>query len=351
MERKKLLYWIIQFVGWTAYFMFSVLLLFFAGDFFPSFNLYIYAGLSILASIAISHAIRFFIIRKSLLSKTIGQLIVITLFMSIIAAFILEFFQYFIEATIVVDYITNPHIDYSTFMWGDFLFSVSRSIILFLLWCGFYYVFAIIEKSRVQEISNLKWEASKNEIELKNLRAQLNPHFLFNSLNSIRALVGLNPEQAKISITQLSNLLRKSINLGKLKVIPLKEELDLVKTYLELEQVRFEERLRTEFDVQENSLELEIPPLMIQTIVENGIKHGISKAIDGGKVSVRTIYENKILSIEVLNSGKLEKGDEIQGIGISNSKKRLNILYGDKASFEIRQVKENVLVTININYS
>ena len=397
MERKKLFYWGVQFAGWTAYFLFSILLLFSTEDFISTFNLYIYAALSILAAIMVSHGIRYVIIKKSLLSKPINQLVIITLFLSIIAGFTLETFQHFFEEIIEIDFLVDQDkqdnssqwvvVDGDTlqvanlpvdsmqintpadtlqltngetlsseeqeeepFQWGVFLFGVSRSIILFLLWSGFYYVFAIVEKSRAQEILNLKWEASKNEIELKNLRAQLNPHFLFNSLNSIRALIGLNPEQAKTSVTQLSSLLRKSISLGKLRVISLKEELDLVKIYLDLEQVRFEERLSTDFQISQESLSLEIPPLMIQTVVENAIKHGISQSIDGGIVRVISHKRENTLEITVSNSGLLKIDQKEEGIGISNTKKRLEILYGKDASFSINQVDDEVVVKINITY-
>ncbi len=397
MERKKLFYWGVQFAGWTAYFLFSILLLFSTEDFISTFNLYIYAALSILAAIMVSHGIRYVIIKKSLLSKPINQLVIITLFLSIIAGFTLETFQHFFEEIIEIDFLVDQDkqdnssqwvvVDEDTlqvanlpvdsmqintpadtlqltngetlsseqqeeepFQWGVFLFGVSRSIILFLLWSGFYYVFAIVEKSRAQEILNLKWEASKNEIELKNLRAQLNPHFLFNSLNSIRALIGLNPEQAKTSVTQLSSLLRKSISLGKLRVISLKEELDLVKIYLDLEQVRFEERLSTDFQISQESLSLEIPPLMIQTVVENAIKHGISQSIDGGIVRVISHKRENTLEITVSNSGLLKIDQKEEGIGISNTKKRLEILYGKDASFSISQVDDEVVVKINITY-
>tara|TARA_B110000037_G_scaffold34473_1_gene41849 strand:+ start:17227 stop:18423 length:1197 start_codon:yes stop_codon:yes gene_type:complete len=397
MERKKLFYWGVQFAGWTAYFLFSILLLFSTEDFISTLNLYIYAALSILAAIMVSHGIRYVIIKKSLLSKPINQLVIITLFLTIIAGFTLETFQHFFEEIIEIDFlvdqdkqdnssqwvvvdgdtlqVANLPVDSmqintpadtlqltngetlsseqqekETFQWGVFLFGVSRSIILFLLWSGFYYVFAIVEKSRAQEILNLKWEASKNEIELKNLRAQLNPHFLFNSLNSIRALIGLNPEQAKTSVTQLSSLLRKSISLGKLRVISLKEELDLVKIYLDLEQVRFEERLRPDFKISQESLSLEIPPLMIQTVVENAIKHGISQSIDGGIVRVISHKRENTLEITVSNSGLLKIDQKEEGIGISNTKKRLEILYGKDASFSIDQVDDEVVVKINITY-
>ena len=349
MERKQLLYWGIQFVGWTTYFLFSILLLYSTEDFKLTFNLFVYAVLSILASIFVSHGIRYIIIQQELLSRGVLKLILGTILLSVVGAFALEALQFTFEEIITIDFLVNPPED-TAFNLPSFLFGVSRSIILFLLWCGFYYAFIISEKSRAQEILNLKWEASKNEIELKNLRAQLNPHFLFNSLNSIRALIGLNPNQAKTSVTQLSTLLRRSINLGKMRVIPLKEELDLVKIYLDLEQIRFEERLQTDFQIAQDSLSCEIPPLMIQTIVENGIKHGISKSIDGGVIRVISKKKEEGLDLVISNSGQLNLLNESSGIGISNSKKRLEILFGSNADFHIYQDGEEVVVKITINY-
>lgn len=350
MQRKRLLYWIVQFTGWTAYFLFSILLLASSESFVLTTNLYIYAFLSLAAAILISHGIRFVIIRRSLLTQSISNLVSTTLLMAIIAGFALETAQLFYEWIIEVDFVIDREEEEEIFQWATFLFAVSRSIILFLVWCGFYIVFGIVERARSQEILNLKWEASKNEIELKNLRAQLNPHFLFNSLNSIRALVGLNPAEAKTSITQLSTLLRRSINLGKMRIIPLKDELELVKIYLELEKTRFEERLSIDFEVDTNSLSAEIPPLMVQTIVENGIKHGISKAIDGGTIRVQTKMIEQQLELVISNSGKLDKDIQGDGIGIQNTKKRLSILYGEKAKFSIKEAQGNVIVTIQIQY-
>lgn len=391
MERKRLLYWMVQVTGWSIYFLISILLLFSTNDFRLTANLFIYIALSIIVSILLSHGIRYVIIWKDLLNRKASQLVLTTVMISIVAAFSLETFQHLTtEYAIEVDFIVNDEEDnkaddeeetavYSQgdevgengeettaageeetagggkdddvpFEWAPFLYWVSRSLILFLLWCGFYYAFAINEKSRAQEILNLKWEASKNEIELKNLRAQLNPHFLFNSLNSIRALVGINPDQAKTSVTQLSTLLRRSINLGKMKVIPLKEELDLVKIYLDLEQIRFEERLQTEFDIDQNTLQCEIPPLMVQTIVENGIKHGISKSIEGGVIRVVAVKNENGLEITISNSGKLDPNSDSTGIGIKNSKKRLNLLFGKNADFSIRQIADDVVVKIRIRY-
>ncbi|WP_027418482.1 sensor histidine kinase [Crocinitomix catalasitica] len=351
MARKKVLYWIVQVAGWGAYFLFSILFLVTSGNFSSTANLYLFGFASIIASIILSHGIRFFIVRHSLLTKPLIHQIWSTLLLCVLSGTLLEFFQYLITIDfLVVDFYVLSDINSDFFNWGDFLLGVSRSIILFLLWCGFYFVFAITEKSREQEILNLKWQASKNEIELKNLRAQLNPHFLFNALNSIRALVGIDPAQAKLSITHLSELLRQSINLGRQKMITLSDELKLVNIYLDLEKIRFEERLEIKYDLDEKATDCEIPPLMLQTIVENGVKHGVSKEVYGGIISICTKLTNNTLELVVTNTGQFIPGKE-KGIGIENTIKRLGIIYANRANFEIREIEGTVVATIKIKYT
>jgi len=349
MERKVLLYWLAQIFGWSAYYGFSTILLLSSEDFIPTFNLVLWISASIIFSILLSHGLRIVILKLDLLSKKLPALLGYTIFFSFIVAVILETFQYYLDNTIVLDFLPVVE-DEPPIHWVQFLLPTLRSVILFLLWSGFYYVFVIIEKSRKQEMLNLQWEASKNEIELKNLRAQLNPHFLFNSLNSIRALVGINPEQAKSAITQLSGLLRNSIQLGKLRVIPLKDELDLVEHYLKLEQVRFEERLKVKMVVNENALSCLIPPLMLQTIVENAIKHGISKSIEGGEVIISAVKEKNTLNLTVENTGKLDSMASDSGVGIANTKKRLAILFGNETEFKLTQEGDLVKASIKIKY-
>lgn len=282
------------------------------------------------------------------MGKKLPELLAYTILFSVLSAFTLEWFQYFLDTTIELDFLVEQ--DEDPFSWAIFLLATSRSLILFLLWSGFYYVFVIIEKSRKQELLNLQWQASKNEIELKNLRAQLNPHFLFNSLNSIRALVGLNPEQAKSAITKLSGLLRNSIHLGKLRLIALKDELELVDNYLKLEQIRFEERLNIKMLIDESAKNCQIPPLMVQTIVENSIKHGISKSIGGGEILIKANFEKDELLLRVENTGKLDVFESENGVGVSNTRKRLSILFGDNAEFKLYQEGNFVVARIKIKY-
>jgi two-component system, LytTR family, sensor kinase len=353
MERKTLLYWSAQIIGWGAYFVLSVLLLYSTNELFLTLNLAIYIVSSIGVSIFISHTLRYVILHYNLLGHSLIKLIVWVLGLAVIAATVLELFQYSLtEYGILVDFVDlGPTPTEQSFDWANFSFAVFRSVLLFLIWTGFYLAYIFIEQSRNQEMQRLKLDASANEIELKNLRAQLNPHFMFNSLNSIRALVGLDPEQAKTAITRLSSLLRHSINLGKQKLVKLEDEIELVKNYLELEKIRFEERLQIDYQMSESTFKCLIPPLMLQTIVENSIKHGVSASIEGGTIVLDSKMKDKSLVITVTNPGKLSSGIAENGIGVANTKKRLEILYGNKGSFEIKQQADKVIATIKIDYS
>ena len=185
------------------------------------------------------------------------------------------------------------------------------------------------------------------EIELNNLRSQLNPHFIFNALNSIRALVDENPGKSKQAINQLSNILRTSLTPDKKGLTRFEDELKIVKDYLGLESMRFEERLKTEFDITPESSQYLVPPLMIQTLVENGIKHGISKLKEGGVIQVRTMIQNGDLVIQIRNSGRLVNGTKRghDGLGIKNTIQRLKLIYGDKSAFRIVDEKNNFVLT------
>jgi LytS/YehU family sensor histidine kinase len=118
------------------------------------------------------------------------------------------------------------------------------------------------------------------ELELQTIKAHINPHFIFNSLNSIRALVDENPERARKAVTELSNILRSSLQSDKMETVSLQKELSIVKDYLALEYMRFEDRLKIVYDIDEDTLDRPVPPMMLQTLVENAIKHGISKQMD-----------------------------------------------------------------------
>lgn len=195
--------------------------------------------------------------------------------------------------------------------------------------------------------TSLKYDAAIYEIKLNRLKSQLNPHFIFNALNSIRALVDENPVKAKNAITQLSNILRNSLIMDNQRLIKFNDEIKTVKDYLELEYMRFEERLKTEWNIHPDSEKCTVPPLMIQTLVENGIKHGISKLVEGGTIQVCTYVSNDKLVVEIRNSGQYLNGfsKDAGRYGIENTKERLKLLYGDTATFNIYNENDKQVIT------
>lgn len=239
-------------------------------------------------------------------------------------------------------------------------FSLSKVIsqllsnaILFFVWATAYATSIYIENSRQQELKNLKLLSSQKDMELNVLKNQLNPHFLFNALNSIRALVDEDPNIAKNSITQLSNVLRNTLVLGQKEFITLEEELTIVADYLQLEKVRYEERLTILEQIDPETKHLKIPPLLIQTLVENAIKHGISKRAKGGEVSITSKLIDNELQLTVTNDGYYEKGEASEtGIGLTNIERRLGLIYAHHSlalSNENNQVVAKIKLPLNTN--
>jgi two-component system LytT family sensor kinase len=226
--------------------------------------------------------------------------------------------------------------------------------IYFFIWNLIYFMYHYVAKSRKQQLDTLQLEALVKELELKTIKAHINPHFIFNSLNSIRALVDENPERARAAVTELSNILRSSMQTDKVEMVAFERELDIVKDYLALENMRFEDRLRIEYQIDEDTLDQLVPPMMLQTLVENAIKHGISKQITGGVVRIISDFKNNFHELAVQNTGHLNGGINAEGFGLSSTTNRLSLLYGDKAKFEIKQltpslVEAKVLIPFDAN--
>jgi sensor histidine kinase YesM len=343
-NRKTLMYWSAQLIGWGLFYALIIGLNLTTGLIKVTPTFIALSIQSYLLSIFITHAMRFIILKFHWLKLNIWALVLKSFILSVVFAFTYETIDHFISDFVKIDFYSDPSkAEYSI---SNFFASVFLYVILFTLWLSFYYSYLFIEKSRKQEIKNLQFEASKNEIELKNLRAQINPHFLFNSLNSIKALIEIDKTEAKEAITKLSNLLRQSITLSKNKLITIKQELEVVETYIKLEKIRFEERINAELNIDKDALNCKIPPLMIQTLVENAIKHGISKSINGGIIKVNISKLKHSVNILIENTGQLKPLAKHSGIGIENTKKRLNILFGKTAKFKIYQCKDLVCVEI-----
>lgn len=339
MGNSTKLYWIFQLIGWSAYSS----LIFFAtyNDRPDDITMRFMVQLFLLTAVSIlsTHIMRVILIRLKWLDLKFLALIPRVFIMSIICASIIEL------SMVIVEVITEDPEPVKT---GRILVNILAYMILVLFWNAIYFTYHYFQKSKTQELNNLSLEASKNEIELKNLRSQLNPHFLFNSLNSIRALIDIEPEKAKTSVTTLSSLLRKSLIMGKEDLVSIESELQMVSNYLELEKIRFEERLTVIWDIDDRLNQFEIPPFCLQMLVENAIKHGISNMMQGGEIKISTLREDGFVKIHVINSGELGKIVDT-GIGIANTRRRLDIQFKGKAEFILAQEGNNVVATLIFN--
>jgi len=221
---------------------------------------------------------------------------------------------------------------------GRFWWDIIFTFILIALWLLIYMIWHYLERNRKDELDRLNLEKTVKDLELKTIKSHINPHFIFNSLNSIRALVEENPKRARTAITELSNILRSSLQVEKLETVPLQKELDIVKDYLALEQMRFEERLKVQLDIDEDTLGQPVPPMMLQTLVENAIKHGISRRINGGTIKIIARFTDKDFELIVQNSGTLEsKMDE--GFGFKSTRDRLKFLCNGHAHFKVEEIE------------
>lgn len=215
---------------------------------------------------------------------------------------------------------------------------INGASILFI-WNSIYFLYHYIVRSRAQELDTLRLRALIKELELKTIKSHINPHFIFNALNSIRALIDENPNRARDAVTGLSKLLRSSMQSEHLETVSLEEEMGIVRDYLALEHIRFEDRLRVEMHIDEATLDLRVPPMMVQTLVENAIKHGVSQSVFGGNIDIRSRLTQDGFEIIVRNSGQLKIETGQQGFGISSTESRLKLQYGGQATFSIGNVE------------
>ncbi len=226
------------------------------------------------------------------------------------------------------------------------LIAIYQSIILIALWLLIYVVWHYVDRNRRDQMDKIRLETTVKELELKTIKAHINPHFIFNSLNSIRALVDEDPERARTAITALSNLLRSSMQADNIETVPLEKELKIVEDYLALEKIRFEDRLQVQLHIDEDTLDQQVPPMMVQTIVENAIKHGISKQINGGIIHIYSDFVSNHYELKIENTGILQP-NTLNGFGVQSTQDRLKLLYGAKSSFAIIQANPTtVLVTV-----
>ena len=330
-------YWLFQAIGWGLLVLINVFFLI-TFDRFDRSHLLRVAFFALLG-LSLSHLMRYFIRRSDLLQHPVNRqvtgLVLFTFLFAIVAGFL--------ETWLIQ--LLGLALRGETRVAARFLVlrSAFNAFVIFFFWNSIYYIYHYIEKSRSQQLDTLRLQALVKELELKTIKSHINPHFIFNALNSIRALIDENPTRARHAITELSNILRSSLQSEHQETVSLERELSIVKDYLALEHIRFEDRLRVEYHIDEETLDMPIPPMMLQTLVENAIKHGISQQINGGVVSIQSEPRGDGYELIVRNTGALNGQAGTQGFGLSSTGNRLTLLFGEKASFSIRDAADNMV--------
>lgn len=218
------------------------------------------------------------------------------------------------------------------FLLGVFLFAFATLLHL---------LFVVVERSRAAERRALELQVHAREAELKALKAQLDPHFLFNSLNSVSALIGSDAPAARRMCYLMSGFFRKSLGLGQKAQVPLSEELYLAETYLAIEEVRFGDRLKADLKVREETLTLAVPPLVLQPLIENAVHHGIAHLLEGGTVTISAARRDEFLELAIENPCDPERpASRGAGVGLANVRSRLEAVYGHRARLDVESAPD-----------
>ena len=224
-------------------------------------------------------------------------------------------------------------------------------IVYALIVCG-HYAYDYYEKYREREMRSVELEGRLAQAELQNLKMQLHPHFLFNTLHTISVLMMRDANLANRTLIRLSDLLRVTLDSAGSQMVPLKQELDFLRGYLEIEQTRFQDRLTVAIDVPPAALDARVPSLILQPLVENAIRHGIATRPGAGSIEIRATIDGDALRLQVRDDGPGLARDFKKGIGLKNTEARLQQLYGAAHNFELSNSSGGgVLATITIPFN
>jgi LytS/YehU family sensor histidine kinase len=221
--------------------------------------------------------------------------------------------------------------------------------LVYLMSIAFQYVVIAQKAARAVELRAVETSMLARDAELRALRAQINPHFLFNSLNSISALTSIDPARAREMCLLLADFLRLTLGMGEKHVIRFSEELDLLEKFMAIEKVRFGERLRMEESVEEEAKRCQIPALLLQPLLENAVSHGIASMADGGSIRLQAQVQDGRLGIMVEN----DRDDEApprrkNGVGLKNVRSRLEARYGKDATFRVEPSEDRFRVSMTL---
>jgi hypothetical protein len=341
MKIRKIAFWACQIVGWGLYSAIGASAVMSEGG--RHFSVVVGYALFFVYSIGLTWLLRREIQRRHWLSLPVRQflprLALASLITGSISASLVIIFNLLLERSG-----TNA-LDMRLIPW---LYLGVNGVVA--MWTMIYVCVKVTDRYREAQFESLRLELALKEAELRALEAQINPHFLFNCLNTIRGMIVENPPEAQDMVTKLAEMLRYSLHRDRTHTVPLSREMEAVGNYLALEEARFEDRLRVEYVIEPDVAEMPVPPMMLQTLVENAVKHGIAQRPEGGDVSIRAGMHGGSLSLEVENTGHLaERATNGTHTGLRNVRERLRILYGDRAQVTLMNSNaDRVKATVTI---
>jgi sensor histidine kinase YesM len=350
-QRKTIIYWVLQFLFWDT--LSGVMALGYLVTNnqlnLKTWQIVLDFLIVVILSIFFTHQFRR-VLKKTIAFDNIKVLDVFKIFGLLLLTTVLFYlsFTLYIRFTYTFIYERIDVFDHpSQGLKNNIIFLLNYGI-YFFIWAVFYVAIKSLMELNKSREERLELESSLKESQLNTLKGQINPHFMFNSLNNIRGLMLEDVNKARNMLTSLSETLRYSLTKSGVDAIALEDELEMVDNYIELSKIQFEDRLEYKTAIDDDALHVKIPPMLIQMLVENAIKHGISKLKQGGTVEVRTQLHEGWLEIQVANSGTLASTENTTQVGLENIKRRIALLYGEKGKFALREINDQVVATIKI---
>jgi len=239
---------------------------------------------------------------------------------------------------------TGMPLDVGRLVSGPMILGTIQNALTLVAWTGLYLGYQYQRELQEERINRVLLDAELKEAQLQRLRSQINPHFLFNSLNTIRAIAGVDADLTREAITQLADLMRAALESSEERVVTFDEELRIVQAYLGLEQLRHRDRLRIEVSINQELLNAVVPPLICQTLVENALKHGAHASNQPGTVKYALTGDQKSVRFQVRNPGYLKAATLSSGMGLINAQRRLQLIYGRKAALSLRMINPGEVI-------
>jgi hypothetical protein len=346
LEKRNGIFWILQFLGWGSLSFFPILVLKEL-----SFEFMVFSVLSGFFTGVVSTTILRAYLKKEITFDGFGAKDVGKIFVAGIVCAILYAGMNFGLGYLYGRFVPNKtELDLKLLHgYNRYWLITINSILIIFGWVICYLVIKLLLKLNADRIDRLELNANLKQAQLNTLKGQINPHFMFNSLNNIRGLMLEDVGKSREMLTKLSEMLRYSLVKDNINAIALEEELEMIDNYIALSKIQFEQRLEFIKEIAPETLSIPIPPMIVQLLVENAAKHGISKLKDGGRIVVTTMVVDNTLFISVRNSGKLSISKDSTQLGLKNIKQRLRLLYGDKASFTMEEAEGEVVAHIKIS--